>query len=295
MCRLGHQRRSTRTAPTINNNPSSLNAQRNLEGTTVKLNRLLERLSSGLRISRASDDPAGLAISESLRADIASYEQAKRNASDGISLLQIAEGALAESSSLLTRLRQLSVQSANSSLGTNERNALNSEFQLLVGEISRIANVTEFNGTSILNNSGLQVNFQVGIGNGSNNQILVSGVNATAGGLAISGLAIATSAGASAAISAIDAAVGTLASRRSQLGTAQNRLESTIRSISVAVKNNTAAESRVRDVDVAEETSRLTRLQVLQQAGFSVLAQANLTTQTALQLLCGVVPPIVRG
>lgn len=267
------------------NNPSSLNAQRNLEETGLKLNRSLDRLSSGLRISRAAYDPAGLAISESLRADIASYEQAKRNASDGISLLQIAEGALGESSSLLTRLRQLSVQSANGTLGTSERSTLNSEFQLLVSEVSRIANVTEFNGTSILNNSSLQLNFQVGINNGSNDQIPVSGVDATAGGLSISGLSIATSGGAAAAISALDAAVGSLASLRGQLGSGQNRLESTIRSLSVAIENTTAAESRIRDVDVAEEASRLTRFQLLHDAGVSVLSQANLSTQTVLELL----------
>ena len=269
----------------INNNPSSLNAQRNLENTTNRLSSSLERLSSGLRITRASDDPAGLSISESFRADIASFEQAKRNAADGISLLQIAEGALNESSSLLIRLRTLAIQSANGTLGTAERNSLDSEFQLLLEEITRIADVTEFNGTAVLNNSSLQITFQVGINNTGNDRITVSGVNATATGLLVDALAIATSGGALSAISAIDTAIGTLAGLRGELGTAQSRLESTIRSLAVAVENSTAAESRIRDVDVADETARLTRFQVLQQAGVSVLAQANFSTQIALSLL----------
>ena len=272
-------------ALTINNNVSSLNAQRNLENTTNKLNSSLSRLSSGLRITRASDDPAGLAISEAFRSDIASYEQAKRNAADGISLLQIAEGALNESSSLLIRLRTLAIQSANGTLGTAERTSLNDEFQLLLDEVTRIADVTEFNGTTVLNNSALQITFQVGIQATGNDRITVSGVNATSTGLSIDALAIATSAGANSAISAIDTAIGTLASLRGDLGTAQTRLESTIRSLAVSVENSTAAESRIRDVDVADETARLTRFQVLQQAGVSVLAQANFSTQIALSLL----------
>lgn len=269
----------------INNNISSLSAQRNLENTTNKLSSSFERLSSGLRITRASDDPAGLAISEAFRADIASFEQAKRNASDGISLLQIAEGALNESSSTLIRLKQLSIQSANGTLGTAERTSLNNEFQLLTAELSRVANVTEFNGSNILNNSALQVTFQVGINNTANDRITVSGANATATGLAVVGLSIGTSAGASAAISALNTAIGTLASVRGKLGTAQNRLESTIRSLAVSVENSSAAESRIRDVDVADESARLTRFQVLQQAGVSVLSQANFSTQIALNLL----------
>ncbi|MGH0033730.1 MAG: flagellin [Myxococcota bacterium] len=269
----------------VNTNVSSLNAQRNLMNTTNSLQRSLERLSSGLRITRAADDAAGLAISEQFRADIRSLGQAQRNANDGISLLQVAEGALDESSSTLIRLRELAVQSANGTLGTDERASLNAEFQALVSEIDRIANVTEFNGTAVLNNSGLQVTFQVGINNTANDRITVTGVDATASGLSIDALAVDTVTNAQAALSALDTAIGDLAGLRAQFGTAQNRLESTIRSLAVSVENTSAAESRIRDVDVASETAALTRNQVLQQAGVSVLAQANVSTQVALSLL----------
>ncbi len=269
----------------VNTNVSSLNAQRNLMNTTSALSRSLERLSSGLRITRAADDAAGLAISEGFRADIRSLGQAQRNANDGISLLQVAEGALNESSSTLIRLRELAVQSANGTLGTAERGSLDDEFQALVAEIDRTANVTEFNGARVLNSSGLQVTFQVGINNTANDRITVTGVDATASGIGIDGLGVDTLTNAQAAISALDTAISDLVSLRSQFGTAQNRLESTVRSIAVAVENSSAAESRIRDVDVASETAALVRNQVLQQAGVSVLAQANVSTQVALSLL----------
>ncbi len=269
----------------VNTNVSSLNAQRNLMNTTNSLSRSLERLSSGLRITRAADDAAGLAISERFRADIRSLGQAQRNANDGISLLQVAEGALNESSSTLIRLRELAVQSANGTLGTAERASLNDEFTALVEEIGRTAAVTEFNGTTVLNNSGLQVTFQVGINNTGNDRITVTGVDATATGLGINALGVDTVTNAQAAISALDTAISDLAGLRAQFGTAQNRLESTVRSIAVAVENSSAAESRIRDVDVASETAALVRNQVLQQAGVSVLAQANVSTQVALSLL----------
>jgi len=269
----------------VNTNVASINAQRNLMNTTDRLSRSLERLSSGLRITRASDDAAGLAISEGFRAEIRSLVQAQRNANDGISMLQIAEGALNESSSLLIRMRELAVQSANGTLGTSERSSLDSEFQALVSEISRVANVTEFNGTNVLNSTSVTVTFQVGINNTSNDRITVTGVNATATGLSVQSLSVGGLTGAQAAISQLDAAISSLASLRAQFGTAQNRLESTIRSIAVSVENTSAAESRIRDVDVANETAELTRNQVLQQAGLSVLAQANVSTQSALTLL----------
>jgi flagellin len=272
-------------AVTVNNNIASINAQRNLTNSTNALGRSLERLSSGLRITRAADDAAGLAISESFRADIRSLQRAQLNANDGISLLQVAEGALNESSSILIRLRELAIQSANGTLGTSERGSLDDEFQLLVDEISRIAAVTEFNGTFVLNNSGFQVTFQVGINNSTNDQITVTGVDATATGLALDVLLVDTVTNAQAALSALDTAIQDVVSLRAQFGTAQNRLESTIRSISVAVENSTSAESRIRDADVALETANLVRQQVLQQAGVAVLAQANLSTQIALRLL----------
>ncbi len=269
----------------VNTNVASLNAQRNLINTTVGLNRSLERLSSGLRIARASDDAAGLAISEAFRAEIRSLQQAQRNAGDGVSLLQIAEGALNETSGNLVRLRELAIQSANGTLGTAERTVLNQEFQDLVAEIGRIAEVTEFNGTQVLNSAATTVTFQVGVNATANDTISVSGVDATATGLAINALAVDTVANATAALATLDTAISTVTSLRGSFGTAQNRLESTIRSLAVSVENTSAAESRIRDVDVASETAILTRNQVLQQAGIAVLAQANVSSQSALSLL----------
>jgi len=270
----------------VNTNIASVNAQRNLVNTTERLNRSLERLSSGLRITRASDDAAGLAISERFRAEIRSLAQAQRNANDGVSMLQIAEGALNETSGILIRLRELAMQSANGTLGQGERDTLNDEFQALIEEVSRIAAVTEFNGTKMLQGgSSTSVVFQVGTNNTSDDRITVTGVDATASGIGVAGLAITSVSGAQAALSAIDSAIDTVSNLRAQFGAAQNRLESTIRSIAVAIENTTAAESRIRDVDVASETAELTRNQVLQQAGIAVLAQANVSTQAALRLL----------
>lgn len=269
----------------INTNVASLNAQRNLMNTADKLNRSLERLSSGLRITRASDDAAGLSISENFRAQIRSLGQAQRNANDGVSLLQVAEGALNETSGILIRMRELAVQSANGTLGTAERTALNDEFQELVSEVDRIANVTEFNGINVLNSTSTTVTFQVGADDTTNDRITVSSVDATASGVSVDTLGVDTVANSQSALTSLDTAVSTVASLRASFGTAQNRLESTIRSIAVSVENTSAAESRIRDVDVASETANLTRAQVLQQAGIAVLAQANLTSQSALSLL----------
>jgi flagellin len=271
----------------VNTNVSSINAHRNLSNTTANLQRSLERLSSGLRITRAADDAAGLAISENFRADIRSLQQAQRNGLDGVSLLQVAEGALNESSGILIRMRELAVQSANGTLGTNERNALNTEFTALRSELSRIANVTSFNGVFVLRNTTTTVTFQVGVDNTTNDRVTVTSVNATATGLAVSTAAINTLTGAQNALSTIDTAITNLSTSRASFGAAQNRLESTIRSIAIAVENSLAAESRIRDVDVALETATLTRNQVLQQAGVSVLAQANLSSSIALALLQG--------
>ena len=269
----------------VNTNTASLNAQRNLMNTTNSLSRSMERLSSGLRITRASADAAGLAISERFRSEIRSLSQAQRNANDGISLLQIAEGALNESSNTLIRMRELAIQSANGTLGAAERTTLDNEFQALLAEIDRVAAVTEFNGVQLLDGTAPTVTFQVGANNTANDQISVTGVDATGSGLAIDTDDITTVATAQTAIDSLDAAIDSLSSLRAGFGTAQNRLESTIRSIAVAVENTSAAESRIRDVDVAHETAVLTRNQVLQQAGIAVLAQANQSTAAALSLL----------
>ncbi len=269
----------------VNTNVASLNAQRNLANTTQRLGRSLERLSSGLRINRAADDAAGLAISESFRAEIRSLEQAQRNAFDAISLVQIAEGALDETGSNLIRIRELAVQAANGTLGSAERGSLNQEVQDLLAEIDRVAAVTNFNGIQPLAGASAAVTFQVGVNGTSNDTITVSGTNATAASIGVSGVSVATASGAQAALGALDSAIAAVASLRATFGTTQNRLESTIRSIAVAIENTSAAESRIRDVDVANETANLTRNQVLQQAGVSVLAQANVSTSIALSLL----------
>ncbi|MGI9591433.1 MAG: flagellin [Myxococcota bacterium] len=269
----------------INTNTASLNAQRNLTQTTTNLQRSMERLSSGLRITRASDDAAGLAISERLRAEVRSLQQAQRNALDGISMLQVAEGAMNETSSILIRLRELAIQSANGTLGAGERGALDTEFQALLGEIDRVAAVTTFNGQPLLDGTTATVNFQVGANATANDVISVTGVDATAAGLAVGALAVDSDVNALAALSALDTAIDSVSTLRAGFGTAQNRLESTIRSIAVSVENTAAAESRIRDVDVAAETAILTRNQVMQQAGIAVLAQANVSSQSALALL----------
>jgi flagellin len=269
----------------VNNNIGSINAQRNLADTTQRLQKSLQRLSSGLRITRSADDAAGLAISESFRAEIRGLSQASRNANDGISLLQIAEGALNETSNLLIRMRELAIQAANGTLGSSERTTINDEFQDLAAEITRIANVTKFNGTSLLNSTSA-ITFQIGSGGTSSDTISVSGVQATASAIGIgTSVSVATAAGATSAIDTIDTAISSVATLRASFGTVQNRLESTIRSLAVAIENTAAAESQIRDVDFASETAELTRNQVLQQAGISVLGQANVSTQSALSLL----------
>lgn len=280
----------------VNSNIASINAQRNLVNSTGALQKSLQRLSSGLRITRAADDAAGLAISEGFRADIRSLSQAQRNANDGISLLQIGEGALDEVSSILIRQRELAIQSANGTLGSSERTTLNNEFQDLTAEIDRIAAVTEFNGTQILE-SGAATTFQIGVDNTSDDRITINAVDARASSIGVGttsgsgstaafvAASIDTVSAARTALSAIDGAISQVASLRASFGTVQNRLESSIRSIAVSIENTSAAESRIRDVDFANETAELTRNQVLQQAGISVLAQANVSTQSALSLL----------
>lgn len=269
----------------VNNNISSINAQRNLVVTTDRLQKSLQRLSSGLRITRAADDAAGLAISESFRAEIRSLGQAQRNANDAISLLQIAEGALNETSGLLIRMRELAIQAANGTLGSSERSTVNSEFQGLRDEITRIAQVSQFNGAEILNGIS-SITFQIGSQNSSGDRITLSGVTATADGIGVaSSVGLTTQSGAQTALGVLDSAIATVASLRATFGTVQNRLESTIRSLAVSIENTSAAESRIRDVDFAKETAELTRNQVLQQAGIAVLSQANVSAQSALSLL----------
>lgn len=272
----------------INTNTASLNAQRNLMGTKLGLDKSLERLSSGFRINRAGDDAAGLAISENLKAQIRGLKQASRNAQDGVSLVQVAEGGLNEISSIMIRLRELAVQAASDTIGPVERQFLNVEYDQLVSEVDRIADGTEFNGTQLLSGTGSILDFQVGTRNDPNIDRLsfdASKADANTAALGINLTSVADKASAQNSLSAIDSAIVSVSAMRADFGAIQNRLGSTIGNIAVSVENMSAANSRIRDVDVAEETAELTRNNILLNAGTSVLAQANQTANTALQLL----------
>lgn len=272
----------------INTNVASLNAQRNLMSTKWGLDKSLERLSSGYRINRAGDDAAGLAISENLRAQIRGLKQASRNAQDGVSLVQVAEGGLNEISSILIRLRELAVQAASDTIGPVERQFLNVEYDQLVSEVDRIADGTEFNGTQLLSGTGSILDFQVGTRNDPNIDRLsfdASKADANSAALGINLTSVADKASAQNSLAAIDSAIVSVSAMRADFGAIQNRLQSTIGNIAVSVENLSAANSRIRDVDIAEETAEMTKNNILLQAGTSVLAQANQTSNTALQLL----------
>ncbi len=270
----------------VNTNITSINAQRNLASVTERLGGNFRRLSTGLRISTAADDAAGLAISERLRSQVRSIEQAKRNANDGISFVQTAEGALNEVSSILTRLRELAIQSSNGSVSSADKETLDEEFQSLVGEINRIGRSTEFNGIKLLDGSSSTVSFQVGFGTTAGIDTLSVGLSpALSTTLSLQSLDIGSGGTTTTAITNIDAAINAVSSLRGSLGAVQNRLGSTINNLAIQSENLSAAESRIRDVDVAYETAQLTRNSILQQASISVLSQSNALPQSALQLL----------
>jgi flagellin len=272
----------------INTNVASLNAQRNLTGTRLGLNLALERLSSGQRINRAGDDAAGLAISENLKAQVRGLKQAERNAADGISLVQIAEGSLGEVSNILIRLRELSVQAASDTIGPTERKFLNVEFEQLTSEIDRIANSTEFNRVPLLNGTGAVFDIQIGTRNDPISDRLTFDASSADVNIAALGLNLASVSdkiSAQNSLSAIDQAIISVSGIRADFGALQNRLQSTINNIQVSVENLSAANSRVRDTDVAAETAELTKQSILMQAGTSVLSQANASTKTALNLI----------
>lgn len=266
----------------INTNVASLQARRHLAGHTAAIGKIFEQLSSGLRINRAGDDPAGLAISERFRARIRSLEQAERNALDGISAVQVAEGALAETGDLLIRMRSLAVQAANGTLSASERASIQQEVDDLAAEIDRIATVTDFNGVPLLAGSGAALFLAIQVDGGG---ITVGGVDGTTAGLGLSSYGVSTAADARGRLSLFDAALSQLSTLRASFGTAQNRLESAIRSLRIAIENTSAADSRIRDADFAQLVSQLSRRQVLQQAASAVLAQANVAPALALQLL----------
>jgi len=267
----------------VNTNVSSLTAQRNLASVTGRLQGNFARLSSGLRIATAADDAAGLGVSERMRSQIRSYAVAGRNAQDGISLAQTAEGAMGEISNNLTRMRELAVQAANGTLTTTDRATLDTEFQALITEIGRVATDTTFNGVALLDGTTSSLDIQVGIDSGDT--ISVGLASSTTSALGIGGLGVTSTTLASAALATIDTAINTVSTNRGELGAAQNRLNSVVASIANTRENLSAAESRIRDVDVALETADLTRNSILQQAAVSVLAQANVQPQLALSLL----------
>ncbi len=270
----------------VNTNLASINAQRNLAKITDQLGKSFRRLSTGLRIATAADDAAGLAISERLRGQIRSLDQARRNANDGISLVQTAEGALGEASDLLTRLRELAVQASNGTVSTQDRDTLQQEFGALVEEIDRIAQSTDFNDIKLLDGTQASVTFQVGIGTVAGvDTMTVSLDSARAADLGLDVLDIGSAGDPSAAIDALDSAIDGISGLRGRLGATQNRLDSTINNLGARSENLAAAESRIRDVDVAFETAQLTRLQILQQAAIGVLGQSNALPQSALRLL----------
>ena len=269
----------------INTNVSSINTRRHLANSTAQFGKSLEKLSSGLRINRAGDDAAGLAISEGLKSDIRALDQAARNAADGISLIQTAEGSMDEVSNILLRMKELAEQSLNGTLSDTDRGYLNAEYSALQSEITRISDGVDFNGVKLLNGTGGTVKIQVGISTGGSDSVSVdlsADRDQTALGLLIG---IGSAANAGTAMDQIDAAISTVVSSRGAFGAVQNRLEASIRNINMTSENLSAANSRIRDVDVAAETSRMTSYQILQQAGVSMLAQANMSTGLAMSLL----------
>lgn len=272
----------------IATNVQSLSAQRTLGIQKDGQNRSLEKLSSGERIVRAGDDAAGLAISEKLKAEIRSMRQANRNAQDGISLVQTAEGGLNEAGNILIRLRELSMQAASDTIGDTERGFVDKEFRSLVDEVQRISQVTKYNGSDLLNGTGKALEFQIGVHNSPEQDRLIfdtSKANATTDKLGISGLTVAQKEDAQNNLTKIDEALKMVSETRADFGALQNRLQSTINNLMVSDENLSAANSRIRDVDVASETSELTKRNILTQSGTAMLAQANSNNTMALKLL----------
>ena len=294
----------------IYNNVYSLNAQNSLSRNTQNMGSSLEKLSTGLRVNKASDDAAALMISTSLRADISSMNQAIRNTSDSMSLLNVAEGAISTSQQMLVRMRELAMESSTATVGSSQRASINQEFTALKTEITRISNTTEFNGQKLLNGelaSGatVELNVQVGIQNTSDSRINLNqtanlgamdsgALGLSTAGTTVNGVTtvdettgsnITTAANALAALDTIDTAIDTVTAARGNIGAVQNRLSMSISNLETTVENTTAADSNLRDADMAKEISKFTRDQILVQASTSMLSQANLIPQSVLQLL----------
>ncbi len=268
----------------IQNNVEAFNTHRQLTATASAASKSMEKLSSGYRINRAADDAAGLAISEKMRGQIGGLAQAQRNAQDGISLVQTAEGALTEVHSMLQRIRDLKVQSLNDTLATEDKDAIAAEVSQLGTEITAISSDTAFNGIKLLNSASGTLNFQVGANDGES--ISASKID-LAGGSSVSVVLGASDAAAlsAVAVSDIDAAINDVSTTRAAYGAVQNRLEHRLNNLATYQENLTASESRIRDVDMAEEMTKFTKLNILQQAGTSMLAQANQAPQSVLSLL----------
>jgi len=272
----------------INTNVPSLSARRTLGVNNEKQAQTLGKLSSGTRIVRSADDAAGLAISEKLKAQVRSTNQAERNANDGISLIQTAEGGLNEVSNILIRLRELAIQSASDTVGDSERKFTDLEYQNLKSEIERISQVTEFNGKKLLNGAGEKYDFQIGINNNDfNDRISYDAqlTNSSVGALGVDGLSVSSKQDAQASLEMVDAAIQNVSGQRAELGAVQNRLTSTIQNLQVSSENLNAANSRIRDTDYAAETAKNAKLSILTNAGTAVLSQSNAQGANALKLI----------
>lgn len=272
----------------INTNTSSIAARTALKKISTKQEGVLSKMASGSRITKASDDAAGLAISEKLKSGVKSMNQANRNANDGISMIQVAEGGLNEVQNILTRLRELSIQSASDTVGGDERGFIDLEYQNIKDELQRITQTTEYNGVNLLNGSGDKLEFQIGVMNDEFNDRITYNpgtMDATLSSLDIDGIAANEKGSAQDALSKIDSAITKVSGQRAELGALQNRLNVTSNNLNVAVENMSAANSRIRDVDYAEVTAENTKNNILTSAGTSVLTQANSSGNAALRLL----------
>jgi flagellin len=280
----------------IFNNTASVNAQRNLDINSSRLSKSIERISSGIRINKGSDDAAGLAISEGLRSDIRALRQATRNANDGMSLVNVAEGALNEQSGILIRLRELASQAATGTVGSTERASIQLEFSALRQELTRIANTTEFNGIGLIDGSlassvasTSHTLIQIGIDNTANSRLDLNNTLAldavTAEKLGLNVLSVSASAEALTALASIETAIASVTASRGKVGAIQNRLQRSVSSLSISTENLQAAESAIRDADIAHEIAELTRNQILVQTSPAMVGQSNLIPQSVLQLL----------
>ena len=280
----------------IFNNTASVNAQRNLDINSSRLSKSIERISSGIRINKGADDAAGLAISEGLRSDIRALRQATRNANDGMSLVNVAEGALNEQSGILIRLRELASQAATGTVGSTERASIQLEFSALRQELTRIANTTEFNGIGLIDGSlassvasTSHTLIQIGIDNTANSRLDLNSTLAldavTAKNLGLDILSVSASAEALTALASIESAIASVTASRGKVGAIQNRLQRSVSSLSISTENLQAAESAIRDADIAHEIAELTRNQILVQTSTAMVGQSNLIPQSVLQLL----------